>query len=79
MAKYKTPKSKVIVPHKKDCFMKGQEIRFSGIPDGYFFGNFRANPNTKHGNHHLWVRVTCNDPKCPAIKAVHCNVLAMAD
>jgi hypothetical protein len=74
-----TPKSVVIVPHKKDCFMKGQKIKFSGIPNGYFWGNFKANSNVNRGCYHLWIKTTCNDPNCPAIKAVHCNVLAKAE
>lgn len=70
-------KSRVIAPHKKDCFMKGQDVPFSGIPVGTFYGNFAANEKTKQG-HHLWIRVSCNDPKCSAIKAVHSSVLAEA-
>lgn len=69
-------KSRVIVPHSKDCFMKDNPVPFSGIPDGTYFGNFAANKKA-HG-HYLWIRVTCNDPKCPAIKAVSANVLAEA-
>lgn len=71
-------KSRVIVPHCKDCFAKGNEHPWSGIPVGTFFGNYAANEETRHGYHHYWIKVSCNDPKCPAIKAVHSSVLVEA-
>lgn len=75
----RTPhKSRVIVPHNKDCFMKDREVPWSGIPTGTFWGNFAANKNTRNG-HYLWIKVSCNDPKCKAIKAVDTTVLAFAE
>lgn len=55
--------------------MRGQSIPWSGITEKSFYGNFAANPNVR-GSGHLWYVVTCNDPKCPAQKAVHSTVLA---
>jgi hypothetical protein len=69
-------KSRVIVKHSKNCFMKGDPVPFSGIPVGTFFGSFAA--NEKVGGHHFWIKVTCNDPNCPAIKAVSAQVLREA-
>lgn len=57
--------------------MKGKSIEFSGIPIGTFWGNFAANP-TARGRSTFWIKVSCNDPKCPAIKAVDSFVLADA-
>lgn len=71
-------KSKIIVPHSKDCFMSRSKYPFSGLTDGYFWGNFNANQNVKRGNYHIWHKVICNDPNCPAIKAVHSSILADA-
>lgn len=71
-------KSKVIVPHSDDCFMQRNSKPFSGLTDGYFWGNWNANANAKRGNHHIWHRCTCNDSSCPAIKAVHSSVLVDA-
>jgi hypothetical protein len=71
-----TPKSRMIVPHSKDCFMKDKTVPWSGIPIKQMYGNFAANRNVQRGRGHLWIVVSCNDPKCPAQKAVHCNVLA---
>lgn len=66
---------RVIVPHSKKCFMKDRPNPWSGLTDGYYWGNFAAN---KKGSGHVWHRVTCNDPNCPAIKAVHSSILADA-
>lgn len=71
-------KSRVIKPHIKDCFMKGRPVEFSGIVHSTFWGNYAANPNAKRGCHHLWIAVSCNDPKCTALKAVDSRVLAEA-
>lgn len=74
-------KSKVIIPHSDNCFMKGKRNPWSGCideADPYLSGNYRANPDVKKGRGHLWIRVTCNDPKCPGRKAVHISVLAKA-
>lgn len=66
--------SVVIVPHDKDCVSS----KWSGITDGFYYGNYNASPNTKLGSHHLWYKIVCNDPKCKGIKAVHSSVLANA-
>lgn len=68
--------SRVIIQHKPGCFMKGKEVPWSGIPAGTFWSNYAANP--KQSGHHCWIKVSCNDPSCPAIKAVHVNTLANA-
>lgn len=47
---------------------------WSGIPDGYYFGDIKGNPNGKV-THDIWIKVLCNDPKCPGIKGVHSSVL----
>ena len=73
----KINKSRIIVPHSEDCIMKDKPVPWSGIPDGFFFGNYVANGQAKSGRHHVWIRVTCNDPKCPAIKAVDTKVLSL--
>jgi hypothetical protein len=70
-------RSIVIVPHSKDCFMKSPTNPWSGLTDGSFFGNFKANANAQT-THYVWHRVTCNDPNCPAIKAVESSVLIEA-
>lgn len=78
---YQGLKAKVIVPHSIDCFMNGKENPWSGCIDEdepFFFGNFNANKNATIGRYHIWVRVVCNDPSCPAIKAVHSSVLVEA-
>jgi hypothetical protein len=69
--------SRIIVKHREKCFMKNKDNPWSGLTDGYYCGNFAANKDSKyHG--HIWHRVTCNDPNCPAIKAVHSSILANA-
>lgn len=73
-------KSKVIVPHNKKCFAKNSKNTWSGIPDKekpYYWGNWAAN-ESEFRNNHLWIRILCNDPNCPAIKAVHNSVLIKA-
>lgn len=77
----KTYKSVVIVPHDLRCAYRNKpdnyHWRWSGLVDGNFWGNFKANENAKHCSH-LWVKVLCNDPDCKGIKAVHSSVLSMA-
>lgn len=70
--------SRVIVPHAKDCRSKGGKWEWSGLTDGHFWGNFAANQDPAVSHNHLWHRVICNDPHCPAIKAVHSSVLINA-
>ena len=69
--------SRIIVKHSKDCFMKGKDNPWSGITNGHYWGNFAAK-NGSTNSDHVWHRVICNDPNCPAIKAVHSSVLANA-
>lgn len=69
--------SRVIVKHSGKCFMKKKPNPWSGLTDGHFWGNFEAKEDTKGGNH-IWHKVICNDPDCPAIKAVHFSVLVNA-
>lgn len=57
--------------------MNGKDNPWSGITDGHYFGSFAAKKGSSCADH-IWHRVTCNDPKCPAIKAVHSSVLANA-
>jgi len=71
-------KSRVIIQHSKTCFAKGSKHEWSGFTSGYFCGNAFANEHTKHGNYHVWHKVTCNDTNCPAIKAVHSSILIEA-
>lgn len=70
--------SVVIVEHSNSCFLKSKEDPWSGITDGHYWGDWRAKEKSGMGLHHIWHRVTCNDPNCPAIKAVHSSVLANA-
>jgi hypothetical protein len=70
-------KSRIIVQHDKHCFMKDKDVPFSGIPVGTFWGNFAANEKA-NGRSYLWVKVSCNDPKCKGIKAVDSEILATA-
>jgi len=80
-SKHKIPKSRIIVSHSKECFMRNNENPWSGLLDEknpYYYGNFAANAHAKIGKHHIWYRVKCNCPSCPAIKAVHSHVLADA-
>jgi hypothetical protein len=51
---------------------------WSGIIRGEFYGNYAANENVQRGKYNLWYKVVCNDPQCPAIKAVNSSVLADA-
>jgi hypothetical protein len=74
----KTLKSRVIKKHSRNCYMRGKSNPWSGVIDGTFWGNFAANPNSR-GASYLWVKVTCNDPRCSALKAVHTQVLVDAD
>jgi predicted RNA-binding protein with PUA-like domain len=67
-------KSKVIVPHHSKCRIR----EWSGIITGKLYGNYAANEEAKRGKHHLWYKVSCNDPQCKGIKAVHSSVLADA-
>lgn len=69
--------SMVIVRHRKGCFAKGSEHEWSGITKGHYWGNYAGTEGVR-GNHHIWHKVLCNDPNCPAIKAVHSSVLANA-
>lgn len=69
--------SVVIVGHLHSCFMKDKDNKWSGITDGYYWGNFKAK-KTSRGANHIWHRVICNDPSCPAIKAIHSSVLENA-
>lgn len=69
--------SRVIVPHKRGCFMKGKNNVWSGLTDGYYCGNYAGTKGVR-GDYHIWHEVTCNDPNCPAIKIVHSSVLANA-
>lgn len=68
-------KSFLFTPHSKDCFVKDGKNIWSGLTDGFYWGNFAGNPLAKRGVHYIWHKVLCNDPKCPAIKAVHSSVL----
>jgi len=72
----KVYRSVIIEKHSKKCFMRNKTNPWSGIIKGSFYGNYRANSKATHGRHHLWYNVLCNDPHCPAIKAVHSEVLA---
>jgi hypothetical protein len=69
--------SRIIVKHRKNCFMKGKDNPWSGLTDGHYWGNYAANRNVR-GDYHVWHKVRCNDPNCPAIKAVHSSILANA-
>jgi hypothetical protein len=71
--------SVVIVEHARHCFMRDEDVPWSGLSTGFFWGNLRAKI-TKNGRgcNYIWHKVTCNDPNCPAIKAVHSSVLAEA-
>jgi len=72
-------KSYVVVNHSDDCFYNGRfKNPWSGLIDGYFYSNKYAGTRKVRGRRsesHLWHKVTCNDPSCPAIKAVHSSVL----
>lgn len=70
--------SKVIAPHKKDCFMNRSKVPWSGIIKETYWGNFAANRNATRGRNYMWHVLTCNDPSCTALKAVHSNVLSEA-
>lgn len=78
MSKTAAPKSIIKVPHSKGCFAKGGHHEWSGLTDGHYWGNAYGNDTAKHGCNHIWIRVTCNDPNCPAIKAVHSSILIEA-
>lgn len=69
--------SKVIVPHDLNCRSRNSRDEWSGLISGHFWGNFAANENADSRNH-IWHKVTCNDPHCKAIKAVHFSVLSNA-
>jgi hypothetical protein len=57
--------------------MKREANPWSGIPVGHFFGNWNATEKVV-GDNHLWIKVSCNDPICNGIKAVHSSVLKEA-
>jgi hypothetical protein len=69
--------SRIIVKHREKCFMKNKDNPWSGLTNGHYWGNYAATPNVQ-GDYHIWHKVTCNDPNCPAIKAVHSSILANA-
>jgi hypothetical protein len=69
--------SRVIVKHSKDCFMRDRLNPWSGLTDGHYCGSIAAREGVEPSDH-IWHRVTCNNPKCPAIKAVHFSVLINA-
>jgi len=69
--------SRVIKEHNSKCFMKGRDNPWSGIIEKDFYGTFAANPKGK-STHHKWYAISCNDPNCPALKAVHSKVLKEA-
>jgi predicted RNA-binding protein with PUA-like domain len=71
-------KSRVIIEHRKECIMTPKANPWSGIVKGSYWGNWNATKNVKKGDHHLWYMVSCNDPNCPGIKAVHASVLCEA-
>lgn len=75
-------KSYVIVDHSDKCIYTGRfENPWSGIPSGTFWSDKVAGTKKirgKKSNNHLWVKVTCNDPRCKGIKAVHSSVLVDA-
>jgi hypothetical protein len=73
-------KSQVIVQHSENCFVKNHSHPWSGIPVGTFWANKKAGLviRGRKSTNELWVKVSCNDPKCPAIKAVHYSVLSEA-
>lgn len=67
----------IIAPHSENCVMRGKKHGWSGLLDPkhpYYYGNFKAKI-AKRGNNHIWYNVLCNDPDCPAVKAVHISVL----
>lgn len=78
MSKKSNLKSRVIVRHSQSCFYRGTNKNpWSGIPVATFWGNFAANSG-KRGSSYLWISVSCNDPNCPAIKAVDSRILEKA-
>lgn len=57
--------------------MKNKLNPWSGLLCKYkptLYGNAYANDQDGKGTH-VWYRMTCNDPKCLAIKAVHSSIL----
>jgi hypothetical protein len=57
--------------------IKNEKEPWSGIAVGHYFGNWNATENVI-GDNHLWIKVSCNDPICDGIKAVHSSVLKKA-
>lgn len=70
-------KSRVIIPHSKECFMRDKDNPWSGVVSGTYWGNFAANEAVR-SRCYYWIKVPCNDPNCPGMKAVNSNVLVEA-
>lgn len=68
-----TPKPwKIETPHRKGCHALATGAPFQTLtePGHNVFCNYAANKATR-GDHYLYVRVRCNDTKCPATALFH--------
>ena len=64
--------------HSRECFAlkaaregRGGPFTVLMLPSPEVFCNRFANPKAKIGRRHMYIRVKCNDPKCPATALVH--------
>lgn len=49
-------KSRIIVKHSRQCYMKGRKNVWSGVIGRQLWGNYAANEKAS-GGHHLWLEV----------------------
>jgi hypothetical protein len=67
-----TPKPwKIDRPHSPDCCARGAYTVLVEPEHTLFLNRFANKAPSGRGEHHLYLRVKCNDPRCPSTAVFH--------